>query len=442
MSGQTSSEYRELNELANDLLDVLYFSPQHLIDCQGAAFIVSDIIDVLPLEDQKACAIRILTDDYRDLKQCGGVFNRLESVFIIIPDEATATAISDSLAVYYPNLSQYVAPEEAFGEYTGVRQLIEDGGNDALDKLVVSSKERTAIGIIRLSDVKPPKYRNATMSGIREIDSLVGGFYGGELSIWTGTRGSGKSTLLGQLLLESIDQGNNVCAYSGELPAWQFREWELLQAAGPEHVHKEINPKSGKEYYLLNDGVAKKIDAWWSNHFWLYDNTIAAANDEDSILSVFELALRRYRCTTFLCDNLMTARFPTSEKDFFRAQSSFTGRLVEFAKKNNVHVHLVAHPRKQQGRLTAEDVGGSGDITNRADNVFSMTRLSDEARDNAGFDTGLEVLKNRSSGATGGVSLDFDQSCRRFYHAGGTSNRRYSWDDGFREIADNGDMPW
>ena len=47
---------------------------------------------------------------------------------------------------------------------------------------------------------------------------------------------------------------------------------------------------------------------------------------------------------------------------------------MEFAKKNEVHVHLVAHPRKgdndKKKLLTADDIGGSADITNRADNAF------------------------------------------------------------------------
>jgi twinkle protein len=95
-------------------------------------------------------------------------------------------------------------------------------------------------------------------------------------------------------------------------------------------------------------------------------------------------------------DNLMTARFSTSaDRDFFRAQSNFTGRLVEFAKKFEVHVHLVAHPRKSQGALEADDVSGSGDITNRADNVFSLDRLDEKDAQMKGYTAALKVLKNR-----------------------------------------------
>ena len=64
------------------------------------------------------------------------------------------------------------------------------------------------------------------------------------------------------------------------------------------------------------------------------------------------------------------------EGDYFRAQSNFAGRLVQFAKTRGVHVHLVAHPRKSdktRKHLSSDDVGGSGDLTNRADNVFILS---------------------------------------------------------------------
>ena len=86
-------------------------------------------------------------------------------------------------------------------------------------------------------------------------------------------------------------------------------------------------------------------------HYLDYRLTVDGRDYEDRI--------RRY-------DNLMTARLAASERDFYRAQGTFTGRLVEFAKRNEVHVHLVAHPRKtdRERPLDADDVGGSGEVTN------------------------------------------------------------------------------
>ena len=63
-------------------------------------------------------------------------------------------------------------------------------------------------------------------------------------------------------------------------------------------------------------------------------------------------------------------------------------------------MHLVAHPRKgdndKKKLLTADDIGGSADITNRADNAFSLERMEEKDIAAYGYDAGLSILKNRS----------------------------------------------
>lgn len=134
-----------------------------------------------------------------------------------------------------------------------------------------------------------------------------------------------------------------------------------------------------------------------------------------------------------MVDNLMTLRFTSSaDRDFYKAQSNFTGRLVEFAKRTEVHVFLVAHPRKtESGRaLEADDIGGSGDVTNRADNVFALTRLNEADAAAKGFQTVLRTLKNRSYGSLSSIGLDFEPNSRRFFKSGtGCSDWRYRWED-------------
>ena len=433
-SGTISHDREQLTDLANDLWDILYFDVERFIGSGGTVVAVEDTPDIMPLEEQGACALRIYTDDLSKLKRAKPLFDRINSVFLFITSESKRSALSEAITSYYPKVRQFIPLQQAFGSFSSLRDLIDTGGNKSLDNLFIASKEKPSVGLLNISDIHAPKQRIAISSGIRELDRTIGGFYGGELSIWTGERGSGKSTMASEVLLESIEQGKRVCAYSGELAAWRFKQWILLQAAGPRWVYSQINPTIGNEYYTVRKEAVHKIEEWWNGKLYLYDNEISSANDEDSILSIFDLAYSRYGCTVFLCDNLMTVRYGTSkDKDFYRAQSNYTGRLVEFAKRNNVHVHMVAHPRKlnsQNGRPTADDVGGSGDITNRADNVFGMSKLNDDEREKEGFDTALEVLKNRAFGKTAKIKMKFDDKCRRFYKSGESSGRMFSWEKG------------
>lgn len=397
------------------------------MDTRRALWFVRDVLDVDAVRDNAAALA--IGAGFQDFKTCEPFLSAFPSVFLALADGELVDTVADALAEFAPSVPVLKPAPGAFRDHANVREVLEAGGQRAVDHLMIGAIERPAAGLLDLALVERQENPPAVLSGVAELDRAIGGFAAGEFSVWTGKRGGGKSTLLGQLLLDAVDQGFPVCAYSGELPAWRFKQWTLLQAAGPEHVVERQDRFSGKVFYSVPAAVQKQIDDWWRGRFMLYDNRLA--NDEDSILRIFEYAVRRYGCCVFLLDNLMTTRFSSySDRDFYRAQSSFTGRLVEFAKRNEVHVHLVAHPRKVEGgrALEADDIGGSGDVANRSDNAFSLTRLDEKEAESRGFKTVLRVLKNRQFGELISIGLDYEPTSRRFFKAGmGNPNKQYGW---------------
>lgn len=321
---------------------------------------------------------------------------------------------------------------------------------DANISLVKEGKEKTAEyvknakpipvhGLIDLADVVPIDLTKIerVRSAVPALDEAIGGFLMGELSIWTGKNGQGKSTFLGQMLLGAVEEGKSVCAYSGELRADRFQYWINLQAAGPNNLSFHFdNVKQRKTPYVEKD-ISKRIRDWYRGKFWLYDNNLRAENTEEAgIIKLFTYAARKYDCKVFLVDNLMTAKFDQmNEEDYYRAQSKFVGELVHFAKTFNVHVHLVAHPKKTRGKLEKEDISGSGDITNRADNVFSVERVPDDST--LGCDSIVSVLKNRSEGKQNiEIGLNFDQDSKRFWQPSDPrgSKWQYGWENTLAHI--------
>lgn len=372
--------------------------------------------------------------DGRGWEAVGAFFKAFKSVFVALPRDTVTMEIAHEIQAHCPDVTLLVPREGAFGECKSVKEIRARRGEKALNHLLMNVEELPMLGVLNLADVKMIKtYKFQT--GFSKLDMAIGGFYLGELSVWTGKRGGGKSTILGQTLLDAVEQGIPVCAYSGELSAWRFKDWVTAQAAGPENITPHLEP-SGKTSFEISDFVREKIDKWWDGLFFLYDNEIPGASGEDSILRIFEYVDRKYGCSVYLVDNLMSTRFKGAEnnrENFYQAQSSFTGRLVEFAKKHYVHVHLVAHPRKTGGSSVkdADDVSGTGDITNRADNVFSMSRLSDDEAAQENCATMLHILKNRDFGETGAIKLNFDERSRRFYQAQNNNlgpHKKYGWD--------------
>lgn len=324
-----------------------------------------------------------------------------------------------------------IPADDAFRGTNNVRELLELGGTIAVDRLLYATTEIPVQGLLNISDIDCTRRlnENRVLSGMRELDSAIGGFSPGGLSVWTGKRGEGKSTLLGQIMLEAINQGHRVCAYSGELPRRQFKLGILQQAAGYRNVDRREDERSGRVFFDVKPDAAERIDRWWDKFLFLTDIQRENAHDESNILKLFEYARRRYGCDVFLVDNIMTAQLKNAATlGYWQAQSAFTGRLVAFAKGRDVHVHLVAHPRKTQGRIEADDVGGSSDITNRADNVFKLERVKDELVEEAGHSALLTVLKNREFGATPKIELDFNPASKRFFPIKTGDRRVFSWE--------------
>lgn len=358
--------------------------------------------------------------DWDRMTECVDFIDQFQYVLVATPNDSEREEIVNGLLdrISVPLL---LAEKAAFRGYDSAADLFQSHPG-ALKNLIFGAVEIARSGLIDLSTVQLTEAvpKNRVMSGFLPMDYCTGGFCGGQLSIWTGRRGEGKSTLLGQIMVEAIQQNRAVCAYSGELPAKQFKRSIAPQIAGPNNLKQVPDPMTGRiEYEPAEIGL---IDDWLSGKFFLTDIRQARAHDEDYILSLFEYAFRRYGCSVFLVDNIMTTQLKgEKELGHLGAQKEFVRRLCSFAKSRDVHVHMVAHPRKAgDGALSADDISGANEIGNLADKLFSVERQE--------MGTLVRILKDRQTGSRAKIELDFEENSHRFYDRGGNPNKRYSWE--------------
>ena len=134
-------------------------------------------------------------------------------VFVCVPPGEAQREIAAELQkrVTAPIL---LADQASFRGNKSVCELARNAGQRAVEGLLLGAYELPMPGLLQLADVDMggPISQNRMMSGILSLDYCLGGFRGGELSVWTGKRGEGKSTWLGQLLNEAVNQGKRVCA--------------------------------------------------------------------------------------------------------------------------------------------------------------------------------------------------------------------------------------
>lgn len=288
---------------------------------------------------------------------------------------------------------------------------------------------------LQIKDIVPQdKSSIITMpSGFRELDKQIVGFNLGEVSLWSGLNASGKSSVLGQIGLNCVQNGFKVAIFSGELKAQQVKLWLGLQAAGRQYTEKHRE----KDYYFTPKNIIEYIDEWLFNKYWVYNNEFG--NKADLILqSMEDMVAKGVNC--FILDNLMALDTFAYQGDKYEQQKQLILDICWFAKKNNVHLHLVAHPRKTSGLLRKIDVAGTADLTNAVDNVLIVHRVNNDFTKFAGeffghetasqyfkYGNVIEVCKNRDGGVMDYImGVYFEVESKRFLNEP-YENINYGW---------------
>lgn len=260
-------------------------------------------------------------------------------------------------------------------------------------------------------------------TGFAELDRLILGLAEGELTVLSGGNASGKTSLLDTIILSAIEQHVPTAAYSGELPSYIFKSWLQMAAAGRDNL---MPSKFGDGKFFVPNNVGERIDRWMTDKFFLYNNEYGNSVEEvmHDMEELLELGVK-----LFILDNMMSLDLEALEGGNSNVkQKSLIVRLKDFAKDNKVHVIVVAHPRKTTAFLRKNDISGTGDITNVADNVFIAHRVNQdflkagaefygqgEIMRFQGFGNVIEISKNRMYGVCDVlVGLHYEIESRRF----------------------------
>ena len=294
-----------------------------------------------------------------------------------------------------------------------INELLYKYGKLAVLKQIEKASTPILDGVITLGMIEDFNVYEAETAqvGIDYIDDKMVGMVFGSLNVVTGKNGSGKSTIVNQIYIgESIAQGYKTFLASGELTPANVKYW-LIQTLANEEDFIEGETKNKYKYKKVSSIAKGRIEKDLEDKFYLYgeDNY-----DVDYLIEKMTILVKRYGFKVFVLDNLMM--IDCNVKDKLEADKYKTKKLKAFAKKYNVLVHLVAHPRKSADNenMGKDDVSGNADITNLADYVTIMIRANDEVEE---YDAILKVDKNRHTGVNVGKKLRFDIDRRRFYSA-------------------------
>lgn len=243
-------------------------------------------------------------------------------------------------------------------------------------------------------------------TGYHELDKKIIGLFAGELTVVSGLNASGKTSWLNCLALNVIQQGFKAGIWSGEMQDWRFQGWMNQMAAGKNYVRK----KEGFEnFYYTPQNICDKIDAWLDGKLFLYNNSYGSKWEQ--LFNDIKELVDSKGVQLIVLDNLAALCIDGYDSGTYANQTKFILDIKDYAKQKNIHVILVAHPRKQNDFLRKESISGTADLTNIADNVFLIHRVGNDFEKRAGeffgcdkvtqymtYSNVLEVAKNRQMG--------------------------------------------
>lgn len=237
----------------------------------------------------------------------------------------------------------------------------------------------------------------------------------GEMTILTGIPGHGKSAWLDALMVHlARSQGWNFAIFSPE-------NFPLER-----HIAKVMEIKMGKPFAR---GFANRIDEdelgktqhWMDEHF----RFIAPPEDALTLDSILAIALKAHKAKKLHgmvidpwneIDHAVRGRAGFSETEYI---SESLTKIRRFARVNQVHIWVVAHPAKMKkdddGQYpvpTPYDISGSAHWRNKADNAIAIWR--DVTEKDTAVQVHIQKVRFRECGRVGMARLSYDVKTGRY----------------------------
>lgn len=319
-----------------------------------------------------------------------------------------------------------------------VNELLLWGGKRAVIEAINNAKEREIESVVDYTEVASFNMDDVEgiTTGFSDLDACMGKLYCGTTNLITGITGSGKSSFLSTLINQSIDQGFPVFVYSGELNNQLLKSWLDFVHAGQANLTSEV--KNGHVTYRVLPEAIGKINNYYKGQLYFYKDT--ESPQVSHILSSIEASVKRYGIRTVVIDNLTAVDLEATEDNKYHKQDAFIRECVNMARKLDIILLIVLHPRKMEAVRPVDlfDLSGVTSSANLAHRIFSLYRVQEADREPGrngktkpftNCDVQLRVIKDRFGSALGRIlPLYYDIPSRRFYDTPETLSHHYAWD--------------
>jgi twinkle protein len=252
--------------------------------------------------------------------------------------------------------------------------------------------------------------------GFMNLDDLIT-WREGEFTAFTGIPGSGKSEFIDQVMIRL-----------SELHDWK---WGVFSAENqPEELHfsKLAEKYIGKPFYVFNQELKMNPEELYRAKVFVNERFFFLNIDDknvtlDGLLSKGRELILRKGINGMLIDpwNYIEHKIPSGYTETQYISEALT-RISRFAKVNNIHVIVVAHPTKigkdadgSYKVATMYDIAGSAHWFNKIDNGVSVYRDFTSGI----IDVHVQKIRFKFIGKIGKASFTWDKHSGRYEEASG-----------------------
>lgn len=215
--------------------------------------------------------------------------------------------------------------------------------------------------------INPP--RGIMLNDWSKFNELLGGLRPKEFTIFCGATGAGKTQWLATVAAQLIKQNEKVFVAPVETGYIDFsiRILSVLNKrdlnTGAAFSKKDYSPAIDSYFQHLNDNVI----------FSTHDNRIEILEMIQTLKYMSDQGVK-----VAVLDNLNFFLKPTGQNNLVMEYDEAVHSFVMLAKEIPIHIILVMHPKKNEGKLKSEfDIKGSSTAVQEAQNVLLMNRLDE-----------------------------------------------------------------
>ena len=288
-------------------------------------------------------------------------------------------------------------------------------GKDKIMQLIESA--RVKIEGLRDLDKEPYKGVSAITgsyipTGIPTIDNAINDLAPKCVTLISGRTSDGKSTFVNQVMANAVDNGNNVLLVSGEgiqeLLINNF--YKAVIGRNEDHfIYKKVNKRFFKE---PTKHVLSQLRQWHKGKLTIFNKGDSELKTTEQLFDLINMEVKVNRQNLVIIDNLMSILSVEKASDKWEAQADFMQRCHNLAENENTHIILVLHPNKSLAKgsnMEVEQISGTQDLANKADNIICVRREHDEEVKATGVNGEIAVLKNRYFSELPIVKIHFEE---------------------------------